>query len=66
MPRIEGAEPTYRLRYVGCMSAVRRALCVDAVSCAALDTLFEKEDWMKATPEEVEQFIQRIREIGEI
>lgn len=31
-----------------------------------LDTLFEKEDWMKATPEEVERFIQRIREIGEI
>lgn len=31
-----------------------------------LSALFEKEDWMKATDEEVEQFIQQIREIGEI
>ena len=30
-----------------------------------LKTLFEKEDWMKASAEEVEQFIQSIREIGE-
>ena len=33
---------------------------------ALLDVLFNKEDWTKATSEEVDAFIQQIRAIGEM